>query len=297
MAMLADLVSTHAEPNLGHLFHQQVRVASERKLEIGWHSLQGEAHLNEDRVLVYSSPKYSIAAVFDGHGGCDASQFLQSHFLQVLQQNFTCELRPDSCEDLLRNCISDLEMNFNDWARWTGNRCGSCLLAALIVDDTLFIANLGDSRAVLATAPRDDAALNPVKAVRTAKALSVDHVASSIGEKQRIEDAGGFVRGGRVAGVLEPSRTIGDIDLKKKSMRGWLIAKPDVQKTPIKRGDILLLGSDGVWDVITNSSAVSLVEECVASGKGIQHASESLVKASKDLGSEDDISVVVLHWK
>lgn len=63
--------------------------------------------------------------------------------------------------------------------------------------DRYFVANIGDSRAVLS---RDD----------TAVPLSTDHKPDVPTEKNRIEKAGGFVKLGRVNGTLSLSRSFGD---------------------------------------------------------------------------------------
>lgn len=45
--------------------------------------------------------------------------------------------------------------------------------------------------------------------------MSEDHKPDNIGEKTRIEKAGGFVSDGRVNGNLNLSRAMGDLEYKK----------------------------------------------------------------------------------
>ena len=78
----------------------------------------------------------------------------------------------------------------------------------LIVDRTLYVANLGDSRSVLCDGSGK------------ATVLSEDHKASDPKEKARIEKAGGTVdKDGRVEGGLNISRAIGDWVYKKKDVK------------------------------------------------------------------------------
>jgi serine/threonine protein phosphatase PrpC len=73
---------------------------------------------------------------------------------------------------------------------------------ALIVEKELFVANAGDSRAVLCRGGR-------------AIALTEDHKPFQDREMERIRKAGGFVtEQGRVNGNLNLSRSIGDLKYK-----------------------------------------------------------------------------------
>ena len=91
----------------------------------------------------------------------------------------------------------------------TVSMAGCTANVALIVGKTLYVANAGDSRAVLC---RDGKPLD----------MSKDHKPDDDGEKKRIERAGGFVSDGRVNGIiinnlgnLSLSRALGDLEYKK----------------------------------------------------------------------------------
>ena len=73
---------------------------------------------------------------------------------------------------------------------------------ALITDTEIYCANSGDSRCVLSSNG---------KAIE----LSVDHKPDLPTEKERIERAGGFVEDNRVKGVLNLSRSLGDLEYKQ----------------------------------------------------------------------------------
>ena len=83
-------------------------------------------------------------------------------------------------------------------ALYTG--CTACV--ALITDSEIYCANAGDSRCVLS---------ENGKAIE----LSIDHKPDMITEKARIEKAGGFVEDNRVKGVLNLSRSLGDLEYKQ----------------------------------------------------------------------------------
>lgn len=87
-------------------------------------------------------------------------------------------------------------------------RAGTTAVVALVTKDRYYVANIGDSRAVL---NRGDSAI----------ALSTDHKPDSPHEKNRIQKAGGYVQQGRVNGALSLSRSFGDFEYKHFSTRPY----------------------------------------------------------------------------
>lgn len=93
----------------------------------------------------------------------------------------------------------------------------------------LYCANAGDARGVLCRAG---------KAVR----LTYDHKGSDKQEAKRITDAGGFVMGGRVNGVLAVTRSLGD-----SSMKEFVVGAPYTTETELcDEDEFLILACDGV---------------------------------------------------
>ena len=129
-----------------------------------------------------------------------------------------------------------------------------CTAVAVLLDfagGQLYCANAGDSRAV---------------AVRggVCAALSSDHKPGAAEELARIERAGGFVRGGRVNGNLNLSRTLGDLCYKHNAALGpgeqVISCVPDVRAAPLDAAlDFVVLACDGVWDVLSCADAAACV--------------------------------------
>ena len=78
--------------------------------------------------------------------------------------------------------------------------CTACVV--LITDTEIYCANAGDSRCVLS---QDGKAID----------MSLDHKPELAEEKARIEKAGGFVEENRVKGILNLSRSLGDLEYKQ----------------------------------------------------------------------------------
>lgn len=159
---------------------------------------------------------------------------------------------------------------------------GSCGLLAFFdsYSKNLRVAVTGDSRAVLGSRNEDGE--------WTATALSTDQTGSNEEEAARIRsehpgEEDSVIRRGRVLGSLEPTRAFGDARYKwtkgiqeqiARSFFGrrspqelrsppYVTAKPVVTTTKIKpeNGDFLVLGSDGLYEMLSNEEIVGLVVE------------------------------------
>ncbi len=173
---------------------------------------------------------------------------------------------------------------------------------------TLYVANVGDSRAVLS--------LSGAPAVR----LTVDHKASLPEEASRIKNSGGFVSANfRVNGVLAVSRALGDHVYKEGQV---VSAVPHVSVTHIsttnantdKNGTndssanaraveerrqqleqqvmadaasdvLLLLACDGLWDVMSDQDAVDFAKQRLVAAR-MQAAAAAATVAVSQQGSD-----------
>lgn len=154
-------------------------------------------------------------------------------------------------------------------------QAGCTAVVTLIRGGKLYVANAGDSRAVLCRGGQ-------------AVALSDDHKPAQDREKNRIEAAGGFLAdiGGvcRVNGNLNLSRAIGDLKYKGNTdlqrHEQIITAQPDVRVETIGPDDqFLLLACDGVWDVMSNQEAVDFVSKRISKDVTLSDICSELVEA------------------
>jgi serine/threonine protein phosphatase PrpC len=179
-------------------------------------------------------------------------------------------------------------------------QAGCTAVVALKRGNDLYVANAGDSRAVLC------------RAGGQALALSEDHKPAHATERDRILAAGGFLSeiGGvcRVNGNLNLSRAIGDLKYKQNSglhPRDQIItAQPDVRHVKLEPGKdrFLLLACDGVWDVMTNQEAVDFISARLDEGRSASQAACDLIdaclapdpKEARGVGCDNMTAIVVL---
>lgn len=129
-------------------------------------------------------PKCSFFAVYDGHGGSLCADFLRDNLHEYIIND---KLFPDNPVEAIKNGFLRAENDFiYNFALSKDSilldRSGSCAVVTLIIDQTMYIANVGDSRAVLSKNYGERVV-----------AVTVDHKPSDENEQKRINLAGGRV--------------------------------------------------------------------------------------------------------
>ncbi|XP_074263024.1 putative protein phosphatase 2C 9 [Silene latifolia] len=215
-------------------------------------------------------------AIFDGHSGDAVPAYLQKNLFNNILKEEEFWVDPgraiskayEKTDKAILSLSSEL------------SRGGSTSVTAILFNGRiLWIANLGDSRAVLS---RGGQALQ----------MSVDHEPGT--ERGSIEDKGGFVSNlpgdvPRVNGQLAVSRAFGD-----KSLKSHITSDPHVQDIFIDAtADILILASDGLWKVMNNQEAVDIARRT----RDPQKAAKQLAAEALKRESKDDISVIVVRLR
>ncbi|XP_048544348.1 probable protein phosphatase 2C 37 [Triticum urartu] len=257
-------------------------------------------------------------AVFDGHGGPQVSALCSDQMHVILAEGLARVAtayrmeHPENDEEAERRAWeAALKRSFEQTDTLGMGLSesglpimGSTAVVALLVRGSILMANCGDSRAVLCRAGH-------------ALPLSQDHKRERPDERARVDAAGGKVRTSddgqlRVRGVLAMSRALGH-----KLLKPAVICEPDITMTTRSEDDdCLILGSDGLWDVIENHIACNAVRNCLElenkNNQGVPRGG-ALIGQEEEVGcnnaatllknmaickhSQDDISVVVLDLK
>ncbi len=157
---------------------------------------------------------------------------------------------------------------------------GCTAVAALITHDgRLIVANAGDSRAVLCSKGE-------------AVPLSFDHKPTNAEETNRIVNAGGYVDFGRVNGKLlnlelgnlALSRAFGDFEFKRNTSlppeEQAVTSNPDItERSIIDDDDFVIIACDGIWDCMTNQTAVHFVSQKISDGLDLPQVCEAMMDA------------------
>lgn len=270
-----------------------------------------DAHvLMPDLETCLSSPPTQISrvsyfAVFDGHGGIRASHFAAEHLHHTLVLKFP-NGTADNLDKLIKKCLIDtfrqtdedfLKKASSHKPAWKDGSTATCVLA---VDDMVYVANLGDSRAFLC---REEMGEQDGDKRHVTLALSKEHNPTIYEERMRIQRAGGTVREGRVLGVLEVSRSIGDGQYK----RCGVISTPDLRRCQVTPSDrFLVLACDGLFKVFSADEAVKYVlnilqDETVEKKEGqteeesrYEAACQRLANEAVRRGCADNVTVILV---
>ncbi|KAF5444318.1 hypothetical protein F2P56_036804 [Juglans regia] len=289
----------------------------------------------EDHSQVFSSPSATYVGVYDGHGGPEASIFVNKRLFPYLHK-FATEQGGLSV-DVIKNAFHATEEEFLHLVKRTLPArpqiasVGSCCLVGAISNDELYVANLGDSRAVLGRIATESAK-NSVVAER----LSNDHNVAVEEVRKELEalhpDDSHIVvycRGvWRVKGIIQVSRSIGDAYLKRPEFnrdpifqqfgnpvplkRPVMTAEPSILFRKLKSQDLFLIfASDGLWEQLSDEAAVDIVFKNPRAGiakrlirAAVQEAAKKkemrygdLKKIEKGIRRHfhDDITVIVIY--
>ncbi|XP_071689630.1 probable protein phosphatase 2C 68 [Rutidosis leptorrhynchoides] len=287
----------------------------------------------EDHSQVEIGRNDTFVGVYDGHGGPEASRYvcdkLFSHLIRIAREEGLIS------SEVLKNAVSATEDGFLTLVRRTCAikplmaAVGSCCLAGLISEGKLYVANMGDSRAVIGR-------LNGRKSNKiVAEQITEDHNAciDEIREelKQDHPDDPHIVvmKQGvwRIKGIIQVSRTIGDAYLKKPEFaidpsfprfhlhesirRPVLRNNPSMYTRELNADDkFLVFASDGLWEHMTNQQVVEIVHNNPRSGIARRLIKAAMAEAARksrkkyddvkkmDQGSRravhDDITVAVI---
>ncbi|KAK1629404.1 hypothetical protein QYE76_003719 [Lolium multiflorum] len=307
---------------------------------VSMHTKQGWKGVNQDAMAAcqdFAGHKGQIfCGVFDGHGplGREVARHvrdaLPAKLSSVLAAPKTEEDAPSSNADVDSFDKSDDSTTFSDTSdesqlisSWkslivkafedvdeelrqhSGIDCicsGTTAVTVVRQGDHLFIANLGDSRAVLCARDSKD---RPVSVQ-----LTIDLKPDLPGEAERILSCKGRVFAmddepdvprlwlpDQDAPGLAMARAFGDFCLKNHG----LICTPEVYYRKLsEKDDFLVLATDGIWDVLSNKEVVKIVSSASDRSKAAKQLVDRAVRAWRrkfPTSMVDDCAAVCLFLK
>jgi len=249
-------------------------------------------HLDETN---HESPAFKRVAyygVYDGHGGITTADIVA----EILHTQIfaTPEFLEGKPEEALNQGFQIVDKIVVERANAEGWMNGTTAVVGMVVDGTLYIANVGDAEACLVS-------VDGSNTVGEVLELTYPHKASDADEKQRIEDLGGHVFFGRVFGSLAVARAFGDSRYKQpKTSQNFVSVEPFLKSVTLSTSHkYIILACDGLWDVCSHDEAAKFVHNAFVSGKNASEVSVALVQHALDLRTDDNVTAVVvkIDWE
>lgn len=223
---------------------------------------QDSIHLPDGQ---YAPEMGLLYAVADGMGGYTHGSVASSLALESLVDALFERDVPNP--KALLNGVENANIEVYKAAqRLSAGRMGTTLTAAYILDDTLHLAHIGDSRAYLI---RDG----------HAACLTADHTV--VGDMARSK--------------LIPSakvRTHAQRSVLTKAIGLGLFVQPDITQHKLSEGDLLVLCSDGLWSVVDDDEFAQTAGE-----SSVDAIAQNLVDLALSRDTDDNVSVVVLQLR
>lgn len=266
-------------------------------MKIDFASLTGKRKQNEDKHNIIKNIdgnnknllNINFYGIYDGHGGKFVSKFLSEnlhkYFMDKRTQYPLKKRETTKAFNYLQKILKD---NYHEHATNAGSTCLAIVHFLKNGTEHLNITNVGDCRAIICKS-------------NIAIPLTKDHKPDKPEEEHRIKQLGGeIVWDGydwRI-GDLSVSRAFGDI-----SAEPHVSCEPEIFEYVLSKNDkFLIMGCDGVWDVMDNQEACDFViKHCynLTTGEKINdkiNMAKKLADRAIEKGSTDNISVIIVFF-
>lgn len=222
---------------------------------------------NEDKF--FTDKERGLFIVADGMGGHEAGELASTMAIKTLDDFLTSEIIALSkgnglCQAIqIANELIYKESQQNNY--YSG--MGTTITAALFVDDLLIVGHIGDSRAYLI---RDN----------TIRRLTNDH--SLVGE---------LLRKGELTeseAYRHPHRNI-----LTRALGTEKEVEIDIHEYKIKSGDLILLCTDGLYNLVRDNE---ILAEVLKNGSDLKRTVNRLVQTALERGGVDNITIVLVSY-
>jgi len=268
----------------------------------------------QDKVFAVELPDYKgehadMLGVFDGHGefGDEAAVYVATELAAEISSRFISQQAP---KRVLHDSIGEVnDKMFDNGAEDRFANSGTTAVVILIIGQRFWVANIGDSRAVVGMPKRGvygieggELTTKTVGNIRSAR-MSTDHKVKLPSEAERLERLAvengqdrsrPIVKNDRLAGQLELARAFGSFTCFAP-LRPEQACEPSITGpfTVVGRDVTVVLASDGVWDVMADHAVLQNVMD----NERIQVAAQAVIDEAVKSGSDDDATTVVIRFR
>ncbi len=230
------------------------------------------AYLNAQHIHKGKSKERALLALADGMGGHSAGEIASKLALDAVFEVLKDILKIDKIEDKIVNeqiikAYFAAENNIREWAEEHGvSSMGTTLVIAIILDNSIFFANVGDSRGYI---------FGKDEIIQT---TYDDSLVFSMAEN-------GLISFRDIK--IHPQKNI-----ITKAIGAVKIDAPHIAKYNLYKGDIVLLCCDGLWETVDEMEMFHILRK-----NPIEKSAEKLLNLSLKRGASDNVSFVIAEYK
>lgn len=208
---------------------------------------------------------FVVADGMGGHGnGQEASRLAITALHDALKLALVGSPEDDNYEQVLAEGTHTANLAVYRRNRQQQTDMGTTLAVALVIGNTAYIANVGDSRVYLY---REDEGLEQITRDHSSVARLVE------------------------AGAITPDEVYSHPKRNEiyRSLGHQSTIKVDTFSVPLQVGDMLLLCSDGLWEMVRDASIEGIIESTLPD---LSRTTDQLRQAALNGGGKDNISLI-----
>ena len=254
--------------------------STQPRLEVGWVTDVGEVRRhNEDTALIITSahdgeaalPAFGLFVLADGMGGHQAGEVASSLAARVVAHHIVRQFylpilisqEHDTYQPALRDVLVDAVQAANNAVAEQVPGGGTTLTCALVLGPRAYFAHVGDSRAYVVTEE------------------GLDQITHDHSLVDRLVELGQLTRD---EAAIHPQK---NVLYRAVGQSGSL--EVDTPVCTIPHGGRLLLCSDGLWSIVSETEMVNIV----TTASSLQAACESLIAAANRAGGPDNVTAIL----
>lgn len=235
--------------------------------------------MNQDYVLCEENEIGNLPNLFivaDGMGGHKAGDYASRFCVESLAQLVSRD-RQDEPVAVFDDCIKKVNHKLYEMTELHDELkgAGTTLVAATIYEDTMYVANVGDSRLYV---------LHP----RNPHDLSGPCVMKQITEDHSLVEL--MVKTGEIR--REEARNHPNKNVITRALGAGTDVEVDYFEVNVTEGDMILLCSDGLTNMVEDWEIEQIIRQ---NGELISKTAKELVKAANRNGGRDNIAVVMVR--
>jgi protein phosphatase len=224
---------------------------------------------NEDVFACLSEEKfYTLADGMGGHNAGEvAAQMTVKELCKKIQKAYAYSPTPEQWKELVEKAIFDTNLKIYQTSEKNAEQrgMGTTLCLALIVDEKILIAHVGDSRIYRFRKGR-------LSRLTHDHSLTVELIAR--GELDE-----------------ESAKTYPKKNVITRAIGTQITVDPELRLLDIEPGDLYLLCSDGLSDPVSDM----IIANCLDATASLKIATEKLILAAKEAGGGDNITLLTFR--